>query len=85
MTIQTLDTPFIEKKTTVTKIDRFELTGVFLVPPSNATIYIKLMDVNDVMYERNFQLTKEEYDLYTSDQYLFDLISSRIELLFHQK
>ena len=85
MTVQILNTPYIEKKTTTIEIDRFQLTGVFLVPSTSATIYVKLIDVNDVVYERNFQLTKEEYDQYTTDQFLFDLITARIEHLFHNK
>ena len=69
-----------------TKIDKFELTGVFLQPDQKkATIYIKLMDTNDGTYERNFQLTSEEYELYTTDQFLFDLVATRIEQLFHNK
>ena len=56
MPVQILEIPYIEKKTTTTKIDKFELTGVFLQPDQKkATIYIKLMDTNDVTYERNFQ------------------------------
>ena len=86
MTVQTLSTSYIEKKTTTTEIDRFEMSGVFLQPEiKKATIYIKLMDTNDGTYERNFQLTQEEYELYVTDQYLIDLITSRIEQLFHQK
>ena len=86
MTVQTLSTSYIEKKTTITEIDRFEMSGVFLQPEiKKATIYIKLMDTNDGTYERNFQLTQEEYELYVTDQYLIDLITSRIEQLFHQK
>ena len=86
MPIQMLEIPYIEKKTTTTKIDKFELTGVFLQPDQKkATIYIKLMDTNDINYERNFQLTSEEYELYTTDQFLFDLVATRIEQLFHNK
>ena len=86
MPIQILEIPYIEKKTTTIEIDRFELSGVFLQPEQKrATVYIKLIDVDDVVYERNFQLTKEEYNLYTDDQYLIDLITSRIEHLFHNK
>ena len=86
MTVQTLSTSYIEKKTTITEIDRFEMSGVFLQPEiKKATIYIKLMDTNDGTYERNFQLTQEEYELYVTDQYLIDLITSRIEQLFHNK
>ena len=86
MPVQILEIPYIEKKTTTTKIDRFELSGVFLQPDQKkATIYIKLMDTNDINYERNFQLTSEEYELYTADQYLIDLITSRIDALFHNK
>ena len=86
MTVQTLSTSYIEKKTTITEIDRFEMSGVFLQPEiKKATIYIKLMDTNDLTYERNFQLTPDEYDLYVTDQYLIDLITSRIEQLFHNK
>ena len=86
MPVQILEIPYIEKKTTTTKIDKFELTGVFLQPDQKkATIYIKLVDTNNIEYERNFQLTSEEYELYTTDQFLFDLITSRIEQLFHNK
>ena len=86
MTVQTLSTSYIEKKTTTTEIDRFEMSGVFLQPEvKKATIYIKLMDTNDGTYERNFQLTQEEYELYVTDQYLIDLITSRIDALFHNK
>ena len=77
-----LKTPFIKNTLTKIKIISFTVTSCHIIPYDCGTIYVIFIDENETIYPRSFMLCEDEYDAWTSDDYLFSCINESIHTIF---
>ena len=78
-----LKTPFIKNTMTTIKIISFTVSSCHIIPYDCATIYVNFIDENEIIYPRSFLLCEEEYDNWTTDDYLFQYINESIHTIFN--
>ena len=84
--IQHLSKSFIDKKTTITTISSFSVTGIFSTPYQNkAMIYVTLYTTDNEKLTKTITICDKEYLDWVSDDYIYLYISDRIEALYHQE
>ena len=78
-----LKSPFIKNTIITIKIISFTVTSCHIIPADCATIYVNFIDENNVIHPRSFLLCEEEYDAWTTDDYLLNYINESIHIIFN--
>ena len=86
MTNQKLPKTYTSINTTTTVIDSFSIDGIYSVPfKLSATVYITLISTENKSFQRNITITNDDYIAWTTDDFLNDYVSDRIEKIYNSQ